>query len=543
MARNVIEDSDDDELSSLSPVKPRLPPHDTEPGDPPIPFNASFQQDARTSSLDPPPALLPDAHRAESLAEAEDEADVIPLPVGVKRKPTTVEELASRKRAKISVGDAGVENRSTNGGAPVQAAADDLQETVDAQTADELVSHPTEHEEELRTGSTEFQTVRSCSSTTGIAGHDDETGLEDVPAARSQPAARNNSPEPPQLEEEPALPNGKPADLNTSRPKHKPVILSSDGDADLPPAENYKPRPSRSRAAGTADDAATSVEWGKRPERAAKAGKKERKEKDSKRKKQRDSPPAGDEGESQQTNDAASVGTAAQSLEEVAGEETAPPEPSAKARSEEQASNVESRPEATTTQKRSRGRPRKKDSAPVDAPTEPKKRGRKRRAEAVRTEAAATEAEDGTRASVGSKTQRRRGAVADSDESNDEASEAGDAAGASTESPSAEAPLSPSKRTNGQRPKARTSAVDSAGVENNDPQSATLEGDPPAKDTAPPATPQKAKSTLAVTPEDKGRATDGKGPDKHSPIDGKIKYRVGLSKRARIAPLLQSVKK
>ena len=55
---------------------------------------------------------------------------------------------------------------------------------------------------------------------------------------------------------------------------------------------------------------------------------------------------------------------------------------------------------------------------------------------------------------------------------------------------------------------------------------------PPIKAIVPPKTPQK------LTPSPR------KGPDKHSPISsGKVAYRVGLSKRARIAPLLRIVRK
>ncbi|KAL9636967.1 MAG: hypothetical protein Q9164_002497 [Protoblastenia rupestris] len=54
----------------------------------------------------------------------------------------------------------------------------------------------------------------------------------------------------------------------------------------------------------------------------------------------------------------------------------------------------------------------------------------------------------------------------------------------------------------------------------------------PPKAMPPPATPQK----MSVSPT--------KGPDKHSPINsGKVAYRVGLSKRARIEPLLRIVRK
>ena len=52
--------------------------------------------------------------------------------------------------------------------------------------------------------------------------------------------------------------------------------------------------------------------------------------------------------------------------------------------------------------------------------------------------------------------------------------------------------------------------------------------------TAPPETPRKSTTTTPVS----------KGPDKHSPLSsGQVAYRVGLSKRARIAPLLRMVEK
>ena len=54
----------------------------------------------------------------------------------------------------------------------------------------------------------------------------------------------------------------------------------------------------------------------------------------------------------------------------------------------------------------------------------------------------------------------------------------------------------------------------------------------PAKSHCPPETPRKSATPVP------------KGPDKHSPISsGKVAYRVGLSKRARIAPLLRIVRK
>ncbi|KAL8830849.1 MAG: hypothetical protein Q9191_001206 [Dirinaria sp. TL-2023a] len=56
--------------------------------------------------------------------------------------------------------------------------------------------------------------------------------------------------------------------------------------------------------------------------------------------------------------------------------------------------------------------------------------------------------------------------------------------------------------------------------------------------TTPPKTPQKETPATITT------NTGEKGPDKHSPLtSGKVAYRVGLSKRARIAPLLKIVKK
>ncbi|KGO67730.1 hypothetical protein PITC_000680 [Penicillium italicum] len=59
-------------------------------------------------------------------------------------------------------------------------------------------------------------------------------------------------------------------------------------------------------------------------------------------------------------------------------------------------------------------------------------------------------------------------------------------------------------------------------------------------DTPQPQTPSKPNAASVNTPQNAG-----KGPDKHSPISARsgVPYRVGLSKRARIAPLLKMVRK
>ncbi|KAJ5783084.1 hypothetical protein N7457_004858 [Penicillium paradoxum] len=59
-------------------------------------------------------------------------------------------------------------------------------------------------------------------------------------------------------------------------------------------------------------------------------------------------------------------------------------------------------------------------------------------------------------------------------------------------------------------------------------------------DEPPPQTPSKPDAASVITPRN-----TGKGPDKHSPISARsaVPYRVGLSKRARIAPLLKIVRK
>jgi hypothetical protein len=47
-----------------------------------------------------------------------------------------------------------------------------------------------------------------------------------------------------------------------------------------------------------------------------------------------------------------------------------------------------------------------------------------------------------------------------------------------------------------------------------------------------------------TTPVQTPRKAPQKGPDKHSPLNsGKVPYRVGLSKRAKIEPLLRILKK
>ena len=64
----------------------------------------------------------------------------------------------------------------------------------------------------------------------------------------------------------------------------------------------------------------------------------------------------------------------------------------------------------------------------------------------------------------------------------------------------------------------------------------------PAEKAASSPSPSKSKSVPPETPNKQGSLS--KGPDKHSPISsGKVSYRVGLSKRQRIAPLLRIVRK
>ncbi len=65
----------------------------------------------------------------------------------------------------------------------------------------------------------------------------------------------------------------------------------------------------------------------------------------------------------------------------------------------------------------------------------------------------------------------------------------------------------------------------------------------PDQNTVASPSPSKAIAPLPNTPQ-KANSPADKGPDKHSPISsGKVAYRVGLSKRARIAPLLRMVRK
>ena len=64
----------------------------------------------------------------------------------------------------------------------------------------------------------------------------------------------------------------------------------------------------------------------------------------------------------------------------------------------------------------------------------------------------------------------------------------------------------------------------------------------PSEKAAASPSPSKSKPVPPETPQKQGSLS--KGPDKHSPISGgKVAYRVGLSKRQRIAPLLRIVRK
>lgn len=61
---------------------------------------------------------------------------------------------------------------------------------------------------------------------------------------------------------------------------------------------------------------------------------------------------------------------------------------------------------------------------------------------------------------------------------------------------------------------------------------------------SPPPTPSTKHPQQPETPHKPSNVSQQKGPDKHSPLQsGKVRYRVGLSKRARIEPLLRVVRK
>ncbi|GAQ03110.1 vacuolar protein sorting-associated protein 11 homolog [Aspergillus lentulus] len=79
------------------------------------------------------------------------------------------------------------------------------------------------------------------------------------------------------------------------------------------------------------------------------------------------------------------------------------------------------------------------------------------------------------------------------------------------------------------------------------PESLSPSDPSPATETNAPETPKKSESSsnqadLSICPKTKD---PGKGPDRHSPIAGtsKVPYRVGLSRKARIAPLLKIVRR
>ncbi|KAJ5604121.1 hypothetical protein N7537_007077 [Penicillium hordei] len=91
---------------------------------------------------------------------------------------------------------------------------------------------------------------------------------------------------------------------------------------------------------------------------------------------------------------------------------------------------------------------------------------------------------------------------------------------------------------------ANTSNNDTAAIQSKDQNPHPLPApDPlpePTIDSPQPQTPSKPDAASVNTPQNAG-----KGPDKHSPISARsgVPYRVGLSKKARIAPLLKMVRK
>ena len=90
---------------------------------------------------------------------------------------------------------------------------------------------------------------------------------------------------------------------------------------------------------------------------------------------------------------------------------------------------------------------------------------------------------------------------------------------------------SPAAQDDSELPLANTSILNETNG-NAIPPNSTTQSSPAKANAAPPETPHKATTPAP------------KGPDKHSPISSaKVAYRVGLSKKARIAPLLKIVRK
>ena len=427
MAPNIVQDSDD-ELDHISPTKAFRTREDL-----------SLQGHESTN---------------KSL-----KANASSMVSGVKRKPTTMEMLESWKRARPDAKLDSTKFDSTKLDSPPHQAAEKSIDAVPANGLDGGMegdqAHPVEKDLTQHTSALPSQR------------HDSRSIKADTPTLPEIPIEAQRA---------------------SSKRSRYDIPSSSDPGPDLPPKENYKPRPSRSRASGAVEGIFDAIDFSKRPEDLLKAGRRGRAKK---------SRTIASEDSEQLDHSSDSVAVVKTDARTDRSEQ--PDVAEAKERSSAR---------AIDGPKKKRGRP-KKDASKETQPLVADDESEAGALEDVRAANAEDEVSCITK-------QRRQRATA--------------SLSGFTEEP-VRLPLSPSKAANSERPRDPTSPIKastSADVENSRAS--------PLNETTLPTTPQKATS--------KTTASTSKGPSKHSPLSGgKVTCRVGLSRKARIEPLLRVVKK
>ena len=550
MGSYMIQDSDDD-LDTLSPTKPLNSiladqSRSAESEDRANSLQNVDDEPRQISMSTPPFASLATNEPNATLSESAGPA--FPLAqAGVKRKQTTMEMVESRKRARSHTGGASsrTKERQDFQGHPIT-----RDDTVEAHTLGKASSSHKKVERDDLTPAESYTRPETTNPVRSPFPKDSGTPEYDTPASRSDKAQPTNHGDGCSLHETNA------GNLRSNKVTAHPS--SSDPGPDLPPKETYNPRPSRFRGAGTVDSLIEAIDFSKRPEKGLKGAKRGRPK--SKGIATLEPLPVESNGadsvkdvDIDQDKFTSTNGVTNPIREQRVAETVEVEEPDVDSESIAQPPS----PKAEPIAKRKRGRPKKQDKSSEAAPAEPKleARGRKRgsaNALAEQDDGTTTVYSDhDTRASKRSKRQPRQDEprVLMSDSSDEDAgstAEAAAAAAAAADDRPTRPPLSPSKSTNIERSRARSRSNVPGGskAENVEPHVAMTGEESIAAPNKDPTTPRKEPPKIDRTPTGTGDTTKGKGPNKHSPLSGgKISYRVGLSRKARIEPLLRVMKK
>ena len=289
-----------------------------------------------------------------------------------------------------------------------------------------------------------------------------------------------------------------------------PDELDAENMANIVPNENYNPRPSRSRSGRGDEDLFVPLDYSKRPEKAAKSTKKTQK------KAKKGSDEVDLQHESEGRDSAAPTTKGRSEVPDVQHESIL--------------SQSEIKPASITGQKETDEVPHEEELAAKEEKAPKKARGRPKKASKVESKDILEDSpmdvpserdQAPTGHTNGNKSTKGKG---HKDEIADEKTE--------SENDGQKPPDIQQNKSRSDPNKALQETCENERLLNGD-SCISMEPPTPTKPTLPqPETPSRSSNAPP------------KGPSKHSPIsNGKVSYRVGLSKRARIEPLLRMVRK